>query len=215
MSNAKIVVVDYGAGNLYSVKRALEVSGAKNISVSKDPTDILNADKLLLPGVGAFSDGIQGLKENGLDSVLLEFAVSGKPMLGICLGMQMLASISYEFGEYTGLDIIPGDIIALPELDKFGHPLKVPSIGWNSLQLHDDDQIIRESIIKSLTPEKFVYLVHSFYFSPTQNNHVLATYNYGGHTITAAVKKDNITGLQFHPEKSGEVGLAILSDFIL
>ncbi|MGM8060721.1 imidazole glycerol phosphate synthase subunit HisH [Vogesella indigofera] len=213
MKNKRVTIVDYGIGNLYSVKRAFEVCGADSISISSDPAEILAADRVVLPGVGAFADGMRGLQEHGLDQAICEFAVSGRPLLGICLGMQLLASSSMEFGNHNGLNLIPGQVDAIPAADQDGAAFKIPVIGWHPLQ-QPAHANWHESILASLTPEQSIYLVHSFHYTPDSQSHLLATYQYGGHDIIAAIKKDNITGLQFHPEKSGNVGLKILADYL-
>lgn len=209
---SKVGIVDYGIGNLYSVQRALEVCGAKNIFISGSPAEILTADRLILPGVGAFSDGMRGLKERGLDKALCQFENSGRPLLGICLGMQLFATLSNEFGVHDGLNFISGKVIEIPSRDLDGGMLKSPYIGWSVLKLNALNR--GSSLLASLTPEQSVYLVHSFQVIPDDLSHILATYDYGGHEITAAIKKNNITGLQFHPEKSGHVGISILENFI-
>lgn len=213
MTNTKVTIVDYGIGNIYSVKRAFEVCGADNISISSDPAEILSADRVVLPGVGAFADGMIGLQERGLDQAIREFAASGRPLLGICLGMQLFATSSMEFGNHTGLDLIPGQVNAIPPTAQDGTVLKIPVIGWNPLQ-QPSYANWGGSILASLTPEQSIYLVHSFHYTPDSQLHTLATYRYGGHDIIAAIKKDNITGLQFHPEKSGKVGLAIIAAYL-
>jgi glutamine amidotransferase len=210
---SRVVIVDYGIGNLFSVYRALEVCGAKSIIVSGNSSEILAADHLILPGVGAFADGIRGLKERGLDKVICQFAHSKRPLLGICLGMQLFATLSHEFGEHAGLNLIPGEVIEIPYRGIDGSTLKTPYIGWSELNF-PTSQNGDKSILTSITSEHFVYLVHSFHVIPDDTKNILATYEYGGYEITAAIKKSNVTGLQFHPENSGQVGLAILADFI-
>lgn len=213
MKSTTVAIVDYGVGNLYSVQRAFEVCGASNISLSGNPSEILACDRVVLPGVGAFADGMRGLRERGLDQAIREFAISGRPLLGICLGMQLFATTSKEFGEHSGLNLVPGQVDAIPSEHKDGGLLKTPYIGWSSLECpaHADWQ---GTVLNSLTQEESIYLVHSFHFIPEDRGNILATYRYGGHSITAAIKKDNITGLQFHPEKSGQVGLRIINDFL-
>lgn len=213
MTGSKIVIVDYGVGNLYSVQRALEVCGASDICISSDPTEVLIADRVILPGVGAFADGILGLRERGLDVAIREFANSKRPLLGICLGMQIFATMSEEFGEHTGLGLIPGMVRAIPSVDIIGFPLKIPFVGWSSLD-RPDRVHWKGTVLGQMTSEQSVYLVHSFHFVPVSQSNLLATYQYGGHNITAAIVKENIIGLQFHPEKSGEVGLSVLSKFL-
>lgn len=212
MNGPKVVIVDYGLGNLYSVRRAFEVIGANDICISSSPAEISAADRLLLPGVGAFGDGMQGLREKNLDRAICEFSESGKPLLGICLGMQLLSTLGTEFGEHKGLGLIPGKVDAIPLVSEDGLSLKAPYIGWSSLNCPNNIDW-GASVLADLTQEQSVYLVHSNHVIPDNPNDVLATYQYGGRKITAAVTKNNITGLQFHPEKSGEVGLKILRRF--
>lgn len=197
-----IAIVDYGVGNLFSLKSSLAAIGQETI-VSGDPNVIRQADKVILPGVGAFGEAAEKLKNSGLDQVVKEEAAKGKPLLGICLGMQLLLDKSYEFGEYDGLGLIPG--VIRPIADVIPEDYKIPHIGWNPLIMKQENplfQYIKEG--------DCVYFVHSFY--GTQCDHVIATAEYGAE-LTAAVAKDNVYGCQFHPEKSGEVGLKILKAF--
>jgi glutamine amidotransferase len=208
-----VTVVDYGVGNLYSVRRALETCGCDEVEVSSDPAAIERAARLILPGVGAFADGMQGLRERGLVGSITSYAVSGRPLLGICLGMQMLATASEEFGSHAGLGLIPGRVVAIPRRTVDGLPLKVPFIGWTTIAVADERQAVG-SLLASHPAHAAVYLVHSFHVQPDNAGHKLASYEYGGHGITAAIRRDNITGFQFHPEKSGAAGLTILKNFI-
>jgi glutamine amidotransferase len=207
----RIVIVDYGLGNIYSVQRALEVSGGRDIIVSSRPEEIITADKVILPGVGAFEDGIRGLRDRGLVECIVEIADSGRPLLGICLGMQLFASRSEEFGIHTGLNLIPGEVKALHNIDVDGEKLKVPFIGWARLRLNDK---YNEFNCIHNASDKEVYFVHSFQFIPENEINLLGTYSLGGREITAAIQNKNVVGLQFHPEKSGQVGLQIISDFL-
>jgi len=209
----RIVVVDYGVGNLYSVQRALEVSGAEEIVLSSDARVISNGDGLVLPGVGAFADGMRGLGERGLLEPMKAYAQSGRPLMGICLGMQMLATSSEEFGHHEGLGLIPGEVVAIPKTSTYDYPIKVPFIGWTAITL-EHVKAGADSVLRSHATSAAVYLVHSFHVRPDQPEHLLATYCFGGHHITAAIRRENITGLQFHPEKSGRVGLEIMKCFL-
>ena len=213
MTASRVTVLDYGVGNLYSVQRAFEVCGASDVCVSSDPDAIRNADRLVLPGVGAFADGMRGIRDRKLDQAICEFANSGRPLLGICLGMQILATTSEEFGEHAGLNLIPGRVSPIPSKDLNGIHLKTPFIGWSDLNCPPNVNW-EGSVLESITSRQAVYLVHSFQFNPDSQSNLFATYQYGRHNITAAVVKDNIVGLQFHPEKSGKIGLSILSNFL-
>jgi glutamine amidotransferase len=156
---------------------------------------------------------MQGLRERGLIEPIRSYAASGRPLLGICLGMQMLATTSEEFGTHAGLGLIRGRVVAIPRRTVDGLPLKVPFIGWTAIEVASDEQAAA-SLLASHPPQAAVYLVHSFHVQPDDARHRLATYEYGGHRITAAIRRDNIMGFQFHPEKSGGIGLAIMRNFI-
>lgn len=209
----RIVVVDYGVGNLYSVRRALEVSGAAEVIVSGDPLAIGEADGLVLPGVGAFADGMRGLRDRNLIEPISAFARSGRSLLGICLGMQMLVTSSEEFGTHEGLDLIPGEVVAIPNRSVEGQQLKVPFIGWADIVPGNVDAYA-SSVLRAAESKGGVYLVHSFHVRPSVPEHLLATYSFGGHSVTAAIQCNNVIGLQFHPERSGRVGLAIMRRFV-
>lgn len=209
---SRVVIVDYGVGNLYSVQRAVEVSGNSEVLISGEADEIASADKIILPGVGAFKDGINELQDRGLIEVLSLVAEAGKPILGICLGMQLMATSSEEFGMHKGLNLIPGNVVKIPNKSTDGKRLKVPYVGWAPLNV-GGKQRVTDTCIDRIGREA-VYLVHSFQFVPENLDHQLATYNYGGHHITAAVQYRNITGLQFHPEKSGHIGIKIMRDFV-
>ena len=199
-----IAVVDYGVGNLFSLSSSLAAIGAE-VVVTGDADVIRAADKILLPGVGAFEDAIAKLRASGLDEVVCEEARKGKPLLGICLGMQLLFEKSYEFGEFEGLGLIEGAV--RPIADVIPADYKIPHIGWNALHLVGE----KSPIFQYLNEGDHVYFVHSFYAADCEKN-VIATSEYGAE-LTAAVAKDNIFGCQFHPEKSGPVGLSILRAF--
>jgi len=171
------------------------------------------AERLVLPGVGAFAGGMAGLRERGLVEPIRRYAASGRPLLGICLGMQMLATASEEFGIHEGLDLIPGRVRAVPDRDTAGRPHKVPHIGWTALRTPAGASW-RESLLADTPEGTSVYLVHSFAVVPDDPAHRLADCEYGGHAVCAAIARGAITGFQFHPEKSGEAGLRILRRFL-
>ena len=199
-----IAIVDYGVGNLFSLESSFNAIG-QDVKVTSDPRDLREADRIVLPGVGAFEDAAKKLKSSGLAEPLLEEIGTGKPLLGICLGMQLLFTKSYEFGEHDGLNLIPGSVRYIGEVIPAG--LKIPQIGWNSLQLgtrSEEAGIIRRE-------DEYVYFVHS-YAAFCDERYITATTNYGA-DLTAAVQNKNIYGVQFHPEKSGNVGLNILREF--
>ena len=198
-----IAIVDYGVGNLFSLKSSFAAVGAEAV-VTADPAVLRAADKLLLPGVGAFGDAAQKLEQSGLGEVLVEQTAAGKPLLGICLGMQLLFEKSYEYGEHKGLGLIGGSI--RPIADVIPADYKIPHIGWNALSVTADSPLF-----KYINDGDFVYFVHSFYATECADS-VIATAEYGA-PLTAAVARGNVYGCQFHPEKSGDVGLNILRAF--
>ncbi|WOE70579.1 imidazole glycerol phosphate synthase subunit HisH [Hydrogenimonas thermophila] len=200
-----IAIIDYNMGNLASVQNALAKIGAESKVVS-EPNDVKNYDKVLLPGVGAFGDAMEHLCQNGMDEAVKEFAKSGKPMLGICLGMQLLFSKSLEFGEHKGLDLIPGEVVPFDE-NMFNKPHKVPHMGWNELFVQKDTPIFR-----NLPKEFYLYFVHSFHAVTTDEYAIGKTWY--GYEFVSAVQNGNIFGIQPHPEKSHENGLEILSNFV-
>ncbi len=197
-----IAIVDYGVGNLFSLKSSLDMIGAKAF-VTGDAEEIKKADKIILPGVGAFGDAVKKLRETGLFDVIKGEAAKGKPIMGICLGMQLLFEKSYEYGEHEGLGLIKGEI--RPIADVIPKGLKVPHIGWNALEFTKESKLF-----KYINDGDFVYFVHSYYGAECDS--VIAVSDYGA-PLTAAVEKGNVSGCQFHPEKSGEVGLKILKAF--
>lgn len=197
-------IIDYGVGNLFSLKSSLAAVGAEAV-VSGDEKVLRNADRIILPGVGAFEDAMKKLVSSGLAEVVKEEAASGKPLLGICLGMQMLFDKSYEYGEHSGLGLIQGEVIPIEKVIPAG--LKIPHIGWNALHLKKADPLFR-----NVREGDFVYFVHS-YFAAACDESVIATAEYGAE-LTAAVSRGNVSGCQFHPEKSGNVGLNILRAFL-
>lgn len=198
-----IRIIDYGVGNLFSLRSSLRAIGI-DADYTGNPAEIRKADKLILPGVGAFRDAREALRSTGLDRVVQEEAGKGKPLMGICLGMQMLFDRSYEYGEYEGLGLIPGKIV--PMEGRIPKGLPIPHIGWNELMLKQPSPLM-----KNTANGDYVYFVHSYY-AETPAEYVIATTDYGVE-MTAAVQKDNVYGCQFHPEKSSEVGLSILKAF--
>lgn len=198
-----IRIIDYGVGNLFSLRSSLRAIGI-DADYTGDSAEIRKADKLILPGVGAFRDAREALRSTGLDRVVQEEAGKGKPLMGICLGMQMLFDRSYEYGEYEGLGLIPGEIV--PMEGRIPKELPIPHIGWNELALKQPSPLM-----KNTANGDYVYFVHSYY-AETPAEYVIATTEYGVE-MTAAVQKDNVYGCQFHPEKSSEVGLSILKAF--
>ena len=197
-----IAIIDYGVGNLFSLKSSLDFIGAQNV-VTKDSLVIQQADRIILPGVGAFADAIKLLHETGLVPVIKDQVAKGKPLLGICLGMQLLFDTSYEYGCHKGLGLVDGDVC--PIADDVDKSFKIPHMGWNSLDFVGDCPLF-----KYIKNGDYVYFVHSYYAKNCNN--VVATSNYGA-DLTAMVQKGNVFGAQFHPEKSGATGLAILKAF--
>ncbi len=199
-----IAVVDYGVGNLFSLVSSLAAVGADAV-VTGDADTLRKADKIILPGVGAFGDAAAKLRATGLDKVIIEEAKAGKPLLGICLGMQLLLERSFEYGEHSGLGLIEGDIVPISNV--IPADLKIPHIGWNALTFTEN----KSPLFKYINEGDHVYFVHSYYGANCEKNTV-AVSEYGAY-LTAAVAKDNVMGCQFHPEKSGTVGLNILRAF--
>lgn len=212
MNPLQVTVIDYGIGNLFSVGRALEHCGAE-VTFTSDPVLIESAPRLVLPGVGAFADGMKGLRERGLVEPIRRHAASGRPLLGICLGMQMLATVSEEFGTHEGLDIVPGRVAAVPNHDTAGHAQKIPHVGWSALHIPPGGNWAA-SPLANAAELTAVYLVHSFAMVPDDDRDRLADCFYGGHRICAAVRRARVYGCQFHPEKSGPSGLAMVRRFV-
>ena len=198
-----IAIVDYGVGNLFSVKSSFAAIGAEAV-ITSDPDVIRAADRILLPGVGAYRDAAQKLRDTGMGDLVREQAAAGKPVMGICLGMQLLFEKSYEFGEHEGLGLLKG--VVRPIRDVAPANYKVPHIGWNALNIHK-----HHPLLKYVLEGDCVYFVHSFYAADCDDE-VIATTEYGA-DLTAAVARGNVCGCQFHPEKSGQVGLSILKAF--
>lgn len=198
-----IAIIDYGVGNLFSLKSSFQCIGA-DIIVTNDKNEIEKADKLVLPGVGAFEDAAQKLRQNGLDELIVNQAKNGKIMLGICLGMQMLFDKSFEYGEHEGLSLIKGKVKPIIAPKEF----KIPHIGWNSLMFKNG----KSPLFKYINEGDYVYFVHSFFADECEKNQIAVTDYYK--PLTAAVADKNVFGTQFHPEKSGDVGLNILKAFV-
>ena len=199
-----VAIIDYGVGNLFSLGSSLAAAGAEAV-VTGDPDVLRSADRLVLPGVGAFGDAAEALARSGLDRLVLEEAGAGKPLLGICLGMQLLFDESLEYGRHRGLGLIPGSVRPIAERVPAGY--KIPHIGWNGLLFPEN----RSPLLEDVREGACVYFVHSFYGADCGQS-VIARTEYGA-LLTAAVARDNVYGVQFHPEKSGPVGLTILKAF--
>jgi glutamine amidotransferase len=213
MSGPEVAVIDYGVGNLLSVRRALEHCGA-NVSVTSDHEVLLSAPRVILPGVGAFANAMAELHARGLDQVSKEIAARGIPLLGICLGMQMLLDESEEFGITAGLGLVAGRVVPVPTATADGEPHKIPHIGWNSLVPPAERQNWTGSLVDKIRGDEAVYFVHTFMAPPADPRYRIADCLYGGIRIPAVIERDNVYGCQFHPEKSGEVGLKILRAFL-
>ncbi|CAN7760944.1 imidazole glycerol phosphate synthase subunit HisH [Paenibacillus sp. LjRoot56] len=196
-----IAIIDYGMGNLHSVSKAVERLGYEAV-VTGDPEQILAAEGAILPGVGAFGDAMEHLRESGLDEVVKQYAASGKPTIGICLGMQLLFSSSEEHGQHEGLGLLPGTVV------RFRGDYKVPHMGWNRLSYKQSESPIFKGI-----EEGHVYFVHSYHAKPERESDLLAVTDYY-QPVTAIVGRDNVYGMQFHPEKSGDIGMQLLGNFL-
>lgn len=195
-----IAIIDYGMGNLHSVSKAVERLGYE-AHITADPAEILSAEGAILPGVGAFGDAMVNLIETGIKDVVLDYAKTGKPLLGICLGMQLLFSESEEYGTHAGLNLLPGKVV------RFQGEYKVPHMGWNRLQ------VVQEHPLLTQLDNGYVYFVHSYHVLPERSTDLLVVTDYY-QPVTAIVGSHNIFGMQFHPEKSGEVGMKLLHNFL-
>lgn len=204
----KISIVDYGVGNLYSLSKAFNKFKARTI-ITEEVKDIMDSDAIVLPGVGSFGAGMDGLKVRKLESSIKKFAESGKPVMGICLGAQLMLSKGYELGNFNGLGIIPGKVI---KLSKLVGRSKIPHIGWNRISFKKEAS--KNTPFQSINDKDYVYFVHSFVLEPEDRKVTFATTEYGGAKFPSIIKKGNIYGCQFHPEKSGLVGLKIIGDFV-
>ncbi len=209
---SKVTIIDYGMGNILSVQRGLERCGAE-VTLTSDPELILASKRVVLPGVGAFAKGMQALDGLGLIRVIRELANRQIPLLGICLGMQLLLDESEEFGITAGLGLIPGRVIKMPAHTLMGKEQKIPHIGWTPIQISGLTTGWKGSLLEDSCPGEAFYFVHSYMAVPTDISCCIANSFYGGHKIAAVIAQDQITGCQFHPEKSGEYGLKILRKF--
>lgn len=199
-----VAIIDYGVGNLFSLKSSFSAIGADAV-VTSSKSELERAESIILPGVGAFCDAAKKLKDSGLEDTVISLAKAGKPLMGICLGMQLLFEKSYEYGEYRGLGLIKGEIRPIEAVIPKGY--KIPHIGWNSLEIRKPTPIF-----ENVKNGEYVYFVHSYYAADCENS-VTAVSDYGA-PLTASVQDGNIFGCQFHPEKSGETGLKILRSFV-
>lgn len=214
MSASRAVVVDYGMGNVLSVCRALEHCGG-NAELSAEPRDVAGAERLVLPGVGAFGDCMNALCERDLVEPIMAFAASGRPLLGICVGMQILLDHGEEFGGSAGLGLIPGSVVKISTRKPDGASRKIPHIGWSAIRPPGSgNDPWKDTLFARTKPNTSFYFVHSFTAAPTDPGHVLAEADYQDFTVTAAVRRDNVTGCQFHPEKSGGAGMHLIKEYL-
>lgn len=208
-----VAIVDYGMGNMFSVGRAFDQSGA-SVALATSSADITAADRLVLPGVGAFADGMKELAARHLIEPILEFCRQGRPFLGICLGMQMMMEYSEEFGRHEGLGLISGGVVPISNKGADGRSHKIPHIGWNALLLPRGRANWKDTPLQGLQPESSAYFVHSFMAVPKDAAHLLAECSYDGAMVTAAIGREALFGCQFHPEKSARIGLQVIRNFL-
>ena len=199
-----LAVIDYGAGNLRSVLHALKHLGVEDMQLVRSPEELEGAEKIILPGVGAFGASMQQMHKQQLVEPVREAVADGIPYLGICVGMQMLFDVGEEMGEHPGMGILEGRVVRFPNFDD----LKVPHMGWNQLIIHKESDLMA-----NLSEDNYTYFVHSYYCAPDNDDDIVASVNYGI-DFTAVVQRDNIYGVQFHPEKSQKMGLQILTNFL-
>ncbi len=214
MLNKQVTLLDYGVANLLNVARAFEYCGAE-VTIAESSSEAAAANRLVVPGVGAFEHALSEIRARGLDDTIREFARSGKPMFGICVGMQMLFDFSDEFGSHAGLGVLPGRVEAVPNMTVDREKQRVPHIGWNHLVPPEGDRSWDGTLLRAFAGQQpAFYFVHSFAAQPELQTDRLADCIYGGHRISAAVQRDNIVATQFHPERSGKVGLELVKEFM-
>lgn len=207
----RVAIVDFGVGNIYSVRRAIEHCGGE-VEVVSTGEQIESHDRLVLPGVGAFSSGMKELMGRGLDQPIVAHAAAGKPLLGICLGMQMLVEESHEFGHHKGLGLVGGSVKPVSAVGADGMPHKIPHVGWERVTA--TDHAAESRLLRGMGAGSYFYFVHSFSVQLTDPKHCIALASYDGVPIVAVMQSGSIFGCQFHPEKSGEAGLALLANFL-
>jgi imidazole glycerol-phosphate synthase subunit HisH len=209
-----VTILDYGMCNLLNVARAFQHVGAE-VLITQDPAVAARSDRLVVPGVGAFRDSVDAIRRYGFDNTIADFVRTGRPFLGICVGMQMLFDASEEFGDHDGLGILAGRVQAVPNASTDGAQQRVPHIGWNHLEESEDGRSWTGTLLEpNVGTRPAVYFVHSFAAVPSQQSHRLADCSYGGHRLCAAIEHENIMATQFHPERSGEIGLNILRRYL-
>ena len=210
-----VTIIDYGMNNIKSVERAISEIGYNSV-LSSNPNVILKSDRLILPGVGAFENGMKALyKVPNLISSIKEFVKTGKPLVAICLGMQMLLDSSSENGQHVGLSLIPGEVNIIPNHNNKKLIRKIPHVQWNSLKIKNSYEQWKDTYLKDTSEDDFFYFVHSYMAVPKNENDCLAYCDYEGLMLPAVIKKDNVIGFQFHPEKSARPGLKVLENFML
>lgn len=210
----RITLLDYGMCNMLNVARAFEHADAQ-LHITEDPKDVASADRLVVPGVGAFRDSINEVTSRGFGDAIRRYAETGRPLLGICVGMQILFEGSEEFGDHAGLGILPGQVRAIPKLTTDGTPQRVPHIGWNHLVEPEQGRDWEGTLLASVKGrDPAVYFVHSFAAQPANPADRLADCVYGGHRLCAAVQRGNVMATQFHPERSGRTGLEVVRHFV-